>query len=148
MQGFRTEDDVVFLADCLSSRETLKKYGISFIYDVRGYLETLDRVQDMQAAAFVPAHAPVTEDIRELAAFNQDHTRTLLRQTREILNDPQTFEDVLAALCGLYAIHLNPAQYVLVGSTVRSFLSYLADEGSVSYVFEDGKMWWKSSQDR
>ncbi|WP_300935943.1 MBL fold metallo-hydrolase [Faecalibaculum rodentium] len=146
MQGFRTADDVVFLADCLSSRETLKKYGISFVYDVQAYLETLNRVRDMQAAVFVPAHAPVTEDIRELAAFNQDHTKALLHQILEILAEPKTFEDILAALCGLYGIRLDPAQYVLVGSTVRSFLSYLADEGSVLYEFENGKMWWKACQ--
>ncbi|WP_290457781.1 hypothetical protein, partial [Faecalibaculum rodentium] len=142
----RTADDVVFLADCLSSRETLKKYGISFVYDVQAYLETLNRVRDMQAAVFVPAHAPVTEDIQELAAFNQDHTKALLHQFLEILAEPKTFEDILAALCGLYGIHLDPAQYVLVGSTVRSFLSYLADEGSVLYEFENGKMWWKACQ--
>ena len=34
MCGFRAPDDVVFLADCLSSRETLEKYRIGFIYDV------------------------------------------------------------------------------------------------------------------
>ena len=88
----------------------------------------------------------MTEDIQELAAFNQDHTKALLHQFLEILAEPKTFEDILAALCGLYGIHLDPAQYVLVGSTVRSFLSYLADEGSVLYEFENGKMWWKACQ--
>ena len=39
MAGFRTPDDVVFLADCLSSRETLEKYQIGFIYDVAAYLK-------------------------------------------------------------------------------------------------------------
>ena len=34
MVGFRTPDDVVYLADCLSSRETLEKYQIGFLYDV------------------------------------------------------------------------------------------------------------------
>ena len=37
MVGFRTPDDVVYLADCLSSRETLDKYQIGFIYDVAAY---------------------------------------------------------------------------------------------------------------
>ena len=42
MVGFRTPDDAVFLADCLSSKETLDKYQIGFIYDVGAYLETLE----------------------------------------------------------------------------------------------------------
>ena len=50
MVGFRMPDNVVFLADCISSRETLDKYAVSFIYDVGAYLETLDKVEQMEAA--------------------------------------------------------------------------------------------------
>ena len=45
MMGFRTPDNVVYLADCLSSRETLDKYQIGFIYDVAAYLTTLEKVK-------------------------------------------------------------------------------------------------------
>ncbi|MCC8067042.1 MAG: MBL fold metallo-hydrolase, partial [Clostridiales bacterium] len=34
MLGFRTADDVLYLADCLSAEETLEKYQISYLYDV------------------------------------------------------------------------------------------------------------------
>ena len=57
MVGFRTSDDAVYLADCLSSRETLDKYGITFIYDIGEYLKTLEMVKTMEAAVFIPAHA-------------------------------------------------------------------------------------------
>ena len=45
MVGFRMPDNVVFLADCISSRETLDKYAVSFIYDVEAYLKTLDMLE-------------------------------------------------------------------------------------------------------
>ena len=45
MVGFRSPDDVVYLADCLSSRETLDKYQIGFLYDVAAYLDTLEKVK-------------------------------------------------------------------------------------------------------
>lgn len=45
MVGFRTPDDIVFLADCLFSKETLDKYQINFIYDVGAYLKTLETVK-------------------------------------------------------------------------------------------------------
>ena len=54
MVGFRTPDDVVYLADCLSSRETLEKYQIGFLYDVAAYLNTLEMVKTLTARAFVP----------------------------------------------------------------------------------------------
>ncbi|MFR6426498.1 MAG: hypothetical protein ACLUNO_14020 [Oscillospiraceae bacterium] len=72
MVGFRTPDDVVYLADCLSSRETLEKYQIGFLYDVAAYLDTLEMVKTLSGRAFVPAHAAATEDIAPLAQYNID----------------------------------------------------------------------------
>ena len=66
MVGFRTPDNVVYLADCLSSRETLDKYQIGFIYDIATYIKTLEMVKSLSAKIFVPAHAAATEDISEL----------------------------------------------------------------------------------
>ena len=38
---------------------------------------------------------------------------------------------------------MNPNQYVLIGSTVRSYLSYLYDEGKLVFEFKENKMYWK-----
>ena len=54
MVGFRMPDGVVFLADCISSRETLDKYAVSFIYDVGAYLETLDKCRALRSG-FCPS---------------------------------------------------------------------------------------------
>ena len=72
MVGFRMPDGVVFLADCISSQETLEKYAVSFIYDADAYLETLDMVEGMEASMFVPAHAEVASGIKELVQYNRD----------------------------------------------------------------------------
>ena len=40
MAGFRTEDDIVFLADCLCSKQALDKYGVAYVYDVAAYIRT------------------------------------------------------------------------------------------------------------
>ena len=72
MAGFRTPDDTVFLADCISSENTLNKYQVSFIYNVAQYLETLDFVEKIEAACFVPSHAEMTADIKGLVAINRN----------------------------------------------------------------------------
>ena len=84
MVGFRTPDDVVFLADCLSSRETLEKYRIGFIYDVGAYIETLEKVKRMTARMFVPAHAAPTEDIAELAQYNLEQVQDIADRIVEL----------------------------------------------------------------
>ena len=64
MVGFRTPDDVVFLADCISSEKTLTKYGVTFLYDIGAQLETLAAVEAMEAALFMPSHADAAKDVK------------------------------------------------------------------------------------
>ena len=144
MTGFRTPDDVVFLADCLSSRETLDKYQIGFIYDVAAYVETLKKVMEMQAKLFVPSHAPVTEDIRDLAQYNLDKVNEIAESIVRICSSPLNFEVILQKLFAQYGLDMNFEQYVLVGSTVKSYLAWLKDAGRLAVSFEDGMLLWQS----
>lgn len=144
MAGFRTPDDVVFLADCLSSKETLDKYQIGFIYDVAAYLETLEKVKKLKARMFIPAHAEATEDISELAQYNIDKVHEIAERIMEICHGPICFEDILQKLFTGYGLAMNFEQYVLVGSTVRSYLSWLRDSGRMDVEFADCRLLWKA----
>ena len=143
MVGFRSPDDVVYLADCLSSRETLDKYQIGFIYDVAAYLDTLEKVKTMQAAAFVPAHAEVTEDIAPLAQYNIDKVLEIADHIVELCTEPIIFEELLKKLFDDYGLTLTFEQYVLVGSTVKSYLAWLKDTGRLTVLFEDNRLLWR-----
>lgn len=92
MVGFRMPDNVVFLADCISSRETLDKYAVSFIYDVGAYLETLDKVEQMEAAMFVPAHAEASVDVKELVRYNRDKVHEVADRILSICGEPMVLE--------------------------------------------------------
>lgn len=143
MAGFRSPDDVVYLADCLSSRETLDKYQIGFLYDVVAYLDTLEKVKTMQAAAFVPAHAEVTEDIAPLAQYNIDKVHEIADHIVECCAEPIIFEELLKKLFDDYGLTLTFEQYVLVGSTVKSYLAWLKDTGRLTVIFEENRLLWR-----
>ncbi len=142
MIGIRTPDNVVFLADCISSKETLDKYQISFIYDVEEYLNTLDRVEKMEADMFVPAHADAGGDIKELVQYNRIKVYEIIEKIKEFLTEPMCFESLLKKLFDEYGLVMNFEQYVLVGSTVRSYLSYLKDKGQITAEFKDNQLLW------
>ena len=143
MVGFRTPDDVVYLADCVSSRETLEKYRIGYIYDVGAYLATLETVKAMTAKAFVPAHAEVTEDIAPLAQYNIDTVQEVGDAITALCAAPQTFEELLKALFDRYGMAMTFEQYALVGATVRSYLTWLKETGRVTAEFADNRMLWR-----
>ena len=144
MVGFRTPDDVVFLADCLSSRETLEKYQIGFLYDVASYLKTLEAVKSMQAAVFVPSHAAACTQIAPLAQLNIDKVLEIAERIVALCREPLCFEEILQRLFTAYALTMNFEQYVLVGSTVRSYLAWLRDAGRLDFLFDGGRMLWRS----
>lgn len=144
MVGYKTPDGTVFLADCLSGEGTLEKYGISFLYDVEAYLETLDKVGEMEGSLFVPAHAPATADIRPLARRNKGAVEGIGGTIRTFCGEGMGFEELLARLFDHYGLTMTQEQYVLVGSTVRSYLSWLKDKGEVEAVFERNRLYWKA----
>ena len=144
MVGFQTTDDVVYLADCLSSKETLEKYQISFIYDVAAYLDTLEMVKSLNAKMFVPAHAQVTDDIAPLAQINIDKVHEIADKILSICKKPTIMENIMQQLFLEYNLEMNFEQNVLVGSSIRSYLAWLKDTGRMEVLFENGLLLWQS----
>lgn len=144
MCGFQTGDGVWFLADCMSGANIVEKYHVNFIYDVAGYLDTLDKVCALEGKLFIPAHAEPAEDIRPLAALNRAKVLEICESLLAFCREPLCFEDVLQRVFAHYRLAMDFNQYVLVGSTVRSYLSYLLDKGDLTADFVDSKLLWRT----
>lgn len=145
MVGYRLPDGTVFAADCVSSAQTLDKYQIGFIYDVPAYLDTLDKVSGLDGRVFVPAHAEPCSSMAELAELNRAKVLEIADKIVALCAEPLNFEAVLQKLFQCYCLQMDFAQYVLVGSTVRSYLSWLRDTGRLDIEFTDGMLLWKAA---
>lgn len=145
MIGIRTPDDVVFLADSLFSVEILQKYHIVFWYDIQAQLQTLDMLQTLTAAHYVPSHGQLTTDIQAMVAANRQNLSAIIAVLVAFCQQPTTIEEVLAHVCQTYQIALNANQYVLVRSTLTSFLAYLEEHGRLAVTFADGRMLWQTT---
>ena len=54
------------------------------------------------------------------------------------------FEDILAGVFTHYGLEMNIGQHALVGSTVRSYLAWLADTGRISLEIADNHLMFKA----
>ena len=144
MIGVKTPDDVYFLADCIFGENTVNKYHISFFYDIAAQFETLDMVEKLEGKLFIPAHAEPMEDVKPLVKLNRDKSLEILDVLLEICKEPMHFELVLKKVFEHYELTMDHAQYVLVGSTIRSYLAYLCDNGKVENYVEDNLLLWKT----
>jgi len=107
--------------------------------------KTLEKVKGMTAALFIPSHAAATEDISALAQYNIDTVNDIAGRILELCAEPLCFEQLLKILFSEYSLTMNFEQYVLVGSTVRSYLSWLKDKGELAVLFDDGMLLWRRS---
>jgi len=146
MVGFRIKDEIVYLADCLSSQATLEKYQINFLVDVEAYLSTLKEVRNMEAKLFIPAHADPTENIAPLAQLNIDKVYEIADVILSICKEPTDFETILQRLFSKYQLTMTFEQHALVGSTVRSYLTWLKEQGQLQVMIEDNRLVWKNDK--
>lgn len=142
--GIKTDDDIYFLADALFSEETIMKYHLFFIYDVEKYLKTLDFLETLNGKKYIPSHCGATNDISNLIKMNRDKINEIEETIINICSEDITFEEILKKIFDKYNLIMNNNQYVLIGSTIKSYLSYLKDIGKLEVSFKDNYMYWKS----
>ncbi len=144
MVAFRTPDNTVFLADLLCSEATLTKYGITFQFDIAQHLQSLEKAKSLTAAVFVSSHAETTDNILPMLDMNLQKVHEaidfLLQQCRQKIS----FDSLLQAVFAKYNLTMNHAQHALVGSTVRSYLTYLYDNDKIQILFEDNILYYQS----
>lgn len=101
-------------------------------------------VKQLDAKVFIPSHSEVTEDIKGLAQYNIDTVNEIADLILSLLKTPMTFERLLKVLFDYYKLQMTPEQYVLAGSTVRSYLSYLKDGDKIKFSFVENEMIWNA----
>lgn len=144
MVGFRTKNDVVYIADALSSPATLDKYKIGYVYDVGAYLETLESLKKMKARLFIPSHAEPCQDIAPLIQYNIDAVMSVIADILKICKEKVTFDELFGKIFAGYGLAASIEQYALVGSTLRSYITYLLGEGRLSCDFSHGSLTYMS----
>jgi hypothetical protein len=98
----------------------------------------------MEATCFIPAHAAPTDDIAPLAQYNIDTVHEIAERIVKLCREPMCFETLLQKLFDAYGLTMNFEQYVLVGSTVRGYLTWLKETGRIEAVFENSMLIWKT----
>lgn len=145
MVGFKTCDDVLFVADSVSSPEVLNKYTVTYLVDVEGYLKTLSELEDMQGKLFIPTHCGPVEDIKPLTQINRSYVERIVGEIVDFCGEPRLCDEIIKHFFDNNDIGFNMMQYALVSSTVRSYLSYLKERGDIMLEYKDNLLFWKKS---
>lgn len=141
------DDGTCFTGDILCGRSTIEKYHIFFLRDIEKYADSARRLADIDAKVFCASHyEPIYDksEIVSLAELNIKKLGEITDRIKEICRDGKCFDEVLRGVLNAYSLELSFNQYAIAGSTVRSILGSLHDEGVLEAVFEDNFLKWKT----
>ena len=147
MIGLKTKDNIYFLGDSLFSEETINKYHIFYICNVKEFLNTLDKLNNLDGDLYILSHCKPVSDLDSLIKVNRDKVVEIINKIYNLCSNKITFEDILQKIFTDYNINMNENQFFLIGSTIKAYLTYLYDEGKISYTFIDNKMYWYQLND-
>ena len=145
MIGIKTPDGVFFAADALFSPELIEKYKIMFVLDVEGALATMEELCRMEAAWFVPSHAPATENIKPLAEANRKGLLLVGEAVLDSCSEPASREEIVKKLAHRFGLSMSVTEYVLNSSAVSAHIAYLRKKGLLAPVVEEGRLLWRRS---
>lgn len=145
MNAVKTSDGVWFLADSVMGERAIDRNHITYTLDVESYLSSLGKLKTLDGKLFIPSHAEPVENIAPLAEKNIENVYFIIDTVKGICREPISLDGIIREIFRAYNLKINLNQYMLVSTTLRSFLSYMLDRGMLSFDFIDGNLCYKSN---
>ena len=146
MIGIKTPDDVYFVADTLGSIDLVERAHILLMYDVKGYLESLDFVKSLNGKIVVPAHSEVTTNIAPIVDFNKENIYDIIDILLEYLKEEHNCTECTSYIFDYFKLKISYNKYCLILSTIRSYLSYMSNSKMIRNYFKDNRLVFKNDK--
>jgi len=143
MIGVKTPDNVLFLGDALFPERIISKYHLCFFYDLAAQLQTLEKLETLEAEIFVPSHGILTKSIKNLITINRNKIQEIISTLLSFCEKPVAFHQILEGIRNKYNITFDANQYLLASSTIKSYLTFLSEKGDLEIFFSEGNIFWK-----
>ncbi len=130
MIAVKTEDNVLFLADSIMSKDTWEEHRLPYFGDVNKSIETMEMLKSVKADYYVPSHAAVTDDISELLYYNICKMNERKQQVLEII-DGRSAEETFAIHMNMLDLEIKSSRYQMYYLMHRHFIQSLIDDGKI-----------------
>lgn len=146
LTAFSTADGVWFLGDALADEQLIGKYGVIVAYDIGGFYEAAQVISGLEGDLFIASHARPVKDAGELVKKSLDCMDKTLSMLLELCREPRTMDEIIRRAFEISGVEMNLVQHALIGSTLRSCLSYLHDGHRIDPDFSGNVLRWKTRE--
>ncbi|MCR5218825.1 MBL fold metallo-hydrolase [Treponema sp.] len=141
---------VYFLGDGFFGKDMLKKAWLPFIYDGDAFRKSIEKIEKTECDYYVAAHGGVYTKDTVHAAAELNIMVTLeaeLKILKLLKKKAMSHEEILKEILDFAGIKPKLIQYLLIGTTIQSYLSCLCNRGLIKYRLEDNRMLWYNDSD-
>ncbi|WP_427338873.1 MBL fold metallo-hydrolase [Caloranaerobacter sp. DY30410] len=137
-------ENVLFCADSIISKDTLKKHKIPFCVDIDKQKKTLNFLKESKYKFYVPSHAKPLDNILDLAIANLKIIEDVEKYLIHNIRGSKTTEEILRELCNHYKIEIKSIQqYYLMNTVTMAYLSFLYKKGRFELMISGNTLYWK-----
>lgn len=141
--GILTKDKVLFVGDLLIGLNMLEKYDFLFLYDLKEYINSLDKLRNIDFEYIVASHSKGLITKKESEKIIKNHEAAVYKyvnQIKEELNTPMGIEALLKNIILKNGLKCNYKEYHFFKSSLISVISYLASLQEIDYILSQGEL--------
>lgn len=143
MCGYKTPDDVWFIADSVISKSTFDGYIFPVFLKINQSISTCEMLPKLKGKLFVPSHDSPKDDISDLANYNAQKMRDNKALVLSMCNEESTFDEIFKRLDDAVNLRLTNDKYAKASRTVKCYLQALCDDGVLDVYLNGGRAVYK-----
>lgn len=147
--GILTKDKILFVGDLFIGNHILNKFDLLLMYDIKAYLESINKVKNIDFEYMVLGHAKEVIEKNKIDTIIKSHIEAVykyLNQVRDLLKFPITIDNILKEIINNNKLTCNYKEYYFFRSTIVSMISYLSDLKEIDYNLEQGEVLYYSKK--
>ncbi|MCC3864277.1 MBL fold metallo-hydrolase [Terrisporobacter petrolearius] len=147
--GILTQDKVLFVGDLFVGIHILNKFELLLLYDVEEYLNSIDRIENMDFEFMILGHGKEIyskSDSQSIIDAHRNAINKYVSQVKDLLKLPMTIDDILKNIIINNNLSCNYTEYHFFRSSIVSIISYLCDLNQINYSIELGEMLYYSKK--
>ena len=147
--GILTENKVLFVGDLFVGSHILNKFELLLLYDVKEYLNSIDKVENMDFEYMILGHGKEVYsklDSQSVIHAHRNAINKYVNQVKDLLKSPKTIDNILKNIIINNNLSCNYTEYHFFRSSIVSIISYLCDLNEVDYSIELGEMLYYSKK--
>lgn len=144
--GYLAGGSVLFSGDALYQSQVWSRHPIPYAIDPGLVRSSLALIESLDFEWLVPGHGIVCDrgEALEHIANHRRRIDALLERLHDLLAEPMTTEQAVAAISREAGLGSNAAQYWLAVTTVKGYLSELLRLGRAEFYVSEHAGWWRA----